>query len=86
MIARFMTVFSFLLIFSMIGCGEDSDSIVKPEAQSVASPTVFENVLISENIRATAQPLPSKQEEVAGSTSSTCACGGANNIMWSSRF
>ena len=68
MIARFMTVFSFLLIFSMIGCGEDSDSIVKPEIQPVASPTVFENVLISENVRAAAQPLPSlpsKQEEVA---------------------
>ena len=72
MIAKFMTVLSFLLIFSMIGCG-DSSSIVKPEAQPAVSPVVFEDVLISENIRATpvvsvdtlAQPLPLKQEEVA---------------------
>ena len=74
MIARFMTVLSFfLLIFFMIGCGEDSSSLLKPETQPVASPTVFEDVLISENVRATpavsvdtvAQPLPSKVEEVA---------------------
>ena len=73
MIARFMTVLSvFLLIFSMIGCG-DSSSIVKPEAQPAVSPVVFEDALISENIRATpvvsvdtvAQPLPLKQEKVA---------------------
>lgn len=65
MITKFVTLLSFLLIFCMIGCGEDSASIVKPEAQSVASPMVFENVLISENVRAAAQPLPSKVEAVA---------------------
>ena len=73
MIAKFMTVLSFLLIFSMFGCGEDSSSLLKPETQPAASPTVFEDVLISENVRATpavsvdtvAQPLPSKVEEVA---------------------
>ena len=72
MIAKFMTVLSFLLIFSMIGCG-DSSSLLKPETQPAVSPVVFEDVLISENIRATpavsvdtvAQPLPLKQEEVA---------------------
>lgn len=72
MIAKFVPALSFLLIFCIIGCG-DSSSIVKPEAQPAASPTVFEDVLISENVRATpavsvdtvAQPLPSKVEEVA---------------------
>ena len=72
MIAKFMTVLSFLLIFSIIGCG-DSSSLLKPETQPAASPTMFENFPISENIRATpavsvdtvAQPLPLKQEEVA---------------------
>ena len=65
MITKFVTLLSFLLIFCMIGCGEDSSRILQPEAQPVASPTVFENVLISENVRAAAQPLPSKVESVA---------------------
>ena len=94
MIAKFMTVLSFfLLIFCIIGCG-DSSSIVKPEAQPAVSPVVFEDVLISENIRATpavsvdtvAQPLPLKVEEVAGCSSSNCTCRGNSSIMWRSRF
>ena len=74
MIARFMIVLSFLLIFSMFGCGEDSSSLLKPETQPTVSPVVFEDVLISENVRVVpaavsvdtvAQPLPLKQEEAA---------------------
>ena len=48
MIAKFVTPLFFLLIFSMIGCGEDSPSILKPETQ----PTVFEDDPISDDMPA----------------------------------
>lgn len=55
MIAKFMTALFFLLIFCMIGCGEDPSSILKSETQPAVSPAVFEDVLISDD--APAAPL-----------------------------
>ena len=49
MIAKFMTALFSLMIFCMIGCGEDSSSILKPETQPAVSPAVFEDVPISDD-------------------------------------
>ena len=49
MIAKFMTALFSLLIFCMIGCGEDPSSILKSETQPAVSPAVFEDVLISDD-------------------------------------
>ena len=44
MIVKFMTALFSLLIFCIIGCGEDSSSILKPDTQPAMSPAVFEDV------------------------------------------
>lgn len=92
MITKFVTLLSFLLIFCLFSCGEDPSSIVKPEAQPAVSPTVFENVLISENVRVAAQPLPSTVEAVAAAPAIVLAvvpiisCGAAvfevGTLVW----
>ena len=55
---KFMTVFSFLLIFCVIGCGEDSASILQPETQPAVSPVAFEDVPISNDVPAAPRMCP----------------------------